>query len=107
MATYVLISGRLHRLEDQAAFEAAFEQVSRLLLSSVDGILRDELIHDSSDPYTYIMLSEWEDKQAWATWQRSPLHEQQVGHMQQYWQGQGVNFFESVFCVNRSVANLH
>jgi heme-degrading monooxygenase HmoA len=102
MATYVLVFGRLHNLEDKEAFEAAFEQVSRTVVSSAKGIIRDELIHDSSDPYAYIMLSEWESKNAWATWQNAPIHEIQVGSLRQYWQGQGVKVCNTVFCVEKA-----
>lgn len=102
MSTYVLVFGRLHRLEDKEAFEAAFEQVSRTIMGSVKGILRDELIHDSADPYAYIMLSEWEDRHAWATWQSAPIHEEQVGSMQQYWKGQGVKVCTTAFCVEKT-----
>ena len=35
MATYVLVFGRLHRLEDKEAFEAAFERVSRTIVGRV------------------------------------------------------------------------
>lgn len=102
MATYVLIFGKLHRLEDKAAFEAAFAKVSRTVVSSTPGILRDELISDSADPSAYIMMSIWESKEAWASWQRAPIHEEQVGSMQQYWQGQGVKIFNTVFVVANS-----
>lgn len=104
MATYVLVFGRLHRLEDQEKFEAAFEQVSRTVIASVPGIIRDELIHDSADPYSYIMLSQWESKEAWATWQSAPIHEEQVGGMPQYWQGQGVKILNTAFCVEREAS---
>jgi heme-degrading monooxygenase HmoA len=102
MATYVLVFGRLHRLEDKEAFEAAFEQVSRTVVGNVQGIVRDELIHDSNDPYAYVMLSQWKDKAAWATWQQASIHEEQVGSMQQYWQGQGVKIYTTVFCVDQA-----
>jgi heme-degrading monooxygenase HmoA len=99
MATYVLVFGKLHRLEEKEAFEATFEQVSRKVVSSTKGIIRDELIGDSSDPYAYIMLSEWESRDAWADWQRAPIHEEQVGSMKEYWQGQGVKIYTTAFCV--------
>lgn len=102
MATYVLVFGRLHRLEDKEAFESAFEQVSRTVVGSVKGIVCDKLIHDSADPFAYIMLSEWEDKKAWATWQSAPVHEMQVGAMRQYWQGQGVKICDTAFCVEKA-----
>lgn len=104
MVTYVLVFGKLHRLEDKEAFEAAFQQVSRVVVGTTKGIIRDELIHDSGDPSAYIMLSEWESKDAWATWQRAPIHEEQVGSMQQYWQGQGVKIYTTVFCVEKGDA---
>ena len=71
MATYVFVFGRLRRLEDKEIFEATFERVSREVVGSIKGIIRDELIGDSNDPSAYIMLSEWESKDAWATWQRA------------------------------------
>ncbi len=102
MATYVLVFGRLHRLEDKEAFESAFKQVSRTVVNSIKGIVRDELIHDSDDPYAYIMLSEWEDKNAWATWQSGSIHEMQVRAMRQYWKGQGVKICNTAFCVEKA-----
>ncbi len=102
MATYVLVFGKLHNLEDKAAFEAYFKQISQKVIASTSGIIRDELISDSSDPYAYIMLSEWESKDAWAAWQRAPIHEEQVGTMRLYWQGQGVRIFNTAFCVEKS-----
>jgi heme-degrading monooxygenase HmoA len=104
MSTYVLVFGKLHRLEDKESFEAAFQQVSRTVVSKTKGIIRDELIHDTSDPSAYIMLSVWESKDAWATWQRAPIHEEQVGSMQRYWQGQGVKIYTTVFCVEKGNA---
>jgi heme-degrading monooxygenase HmoA len=106
MATYVLVFGRLHQLEDQEAFEGAFEQVSRTVVGNIKGIIRDELIHDSNDPYAYIMLSEWEDKSAWAAWQQAPIHEEQVGNMQQYWKGQGVKICNTTFSVEKEQNQL-
>lgn len=101
MATYVLVYGKLHRLEDKEAFEAAFEQVSRTVVGNVKGIIRDELIQDSSDPSSYIMLSEWENKNAWASWQQAPIHEEQVGRMKEFWKGQGVKIFNTAFQVGK------
>ncbi len=106
MATHVLVFGRLHRLEEKEAFEAAFKQISKTVLNSVRGILRDELINDSNDPHGYILLSEWEDKDAWATWQRAPLHEEQVGLLKQYWQGQGVRICNTVYTIEQEPAGV-
>ncbi len=105
MATYVLVFGRLHRLEDKEVFEATFEQVSRTVVNSTRGIIRDELIQDSKDPYSYIMLSVWEDENAWATWQRAAIHETQVGVMQQYWRGQGVKIYTTAFRVEKALSH--
>ncbi len=102
MATYVCVFGRLHRLEEKEAFEAAFAQVSRTVLGSVDGILRDELINDTNDPYAYILMSVWQDKEAWAKWQRAPIHEEQVGLLQRYWKGQGVKVYHTVYTIEQA-----
>lgn len=102
MATYVLVFGKLHRLEDKEAFEKTFADVSRKVLSTTDGILRDELVQDTNDPYAYMLLSEWEDKDAWANWQSSPIHDEQVGGLQHYWKGQGVRIFSTVYCAERT-----
>ena len=102
MATHVLVFGRLHNLEDREAFEAAFEQVSRIVVHNAPGVVRDELIRDSDDPHAYIMLSEWESKEAWASWQKAPVHEEQVGGMRQYWKGQGVKICHTAFCVEKA-----
>lgn len=102
MATHVLVFGKLHRLEDKEVFEKTFADVSRKVLSTTAGILRDELVQDTNDPYAYMLHSEWEDKDAWTNWQSSPIHEEQVGGLQNYWKGQGVRIFSTVYCVERA-----
>ncbi|HET8911529.1 MAG TPA: antibiotic biosynthesis monooxygenase [Ktedonobacteraceae bacterium] len=102
MATYILVFGRVHQLDDKEAFESAFYEVSRMVVQNARGIIRDELIHDSDDPHAYIMLSEWESKEAWAEWQRAPVHEEQVGGMKKYWKGQGVRICNTAFIVEKA-----
>ena len=104
MATYVLVFGRIHQLDDKEAFEAAFHEVSSTVVQNAKGVIRDVLIHDSNDPYAYIMLSEWESKDAWALWQQAPIHEEQVGGMKKYWKGQGVKICSTAFSVEKAGA---
>lgn len=101
MATYVLVFGRLRRLEDREVFEHTFAEVSQKVLSTTYGILRDELVRDSNDPYAYMLLSEWEDRDCWANWQSSPIHAEQVDVLQDYWKGQGVKVLTTVYSIER------
>lgn len=102
MTTHIMIFGRLRNSTDDTAFEAASPQVSRTIFRSTSDILSDELARDIHDPDSYILLSQWKSKEAWASWQRSPLHEQQVAPLQRYWTGQGVRIYESVFALDTS-----
>ena len=99
MATHVLVFGKLHRLEDKEVFEKTFADVSRRVINTTHGILRDELVQDSNDPSAYMLLSEWEDRDDWANWQSSPIHDEQVGILQSYWKGQGVRIFTTVYSI--------
>lgn len=97
MTIRVMIVGKLKREEDRAAFETAFEEVSRTLLKSTAGIVSDELVRDSRDPLTYILLSEWEDNDTLSTWQETNIHEQPLAPIQRYWTGQTLQVGEEVY----------
>src|SRR5687768_18192883 len=44
--------------------------------SAFKGHLRDELLKDDSEPGSYILLSEWESKEAFLAWEDAPIHMQ-------------------------------
>lgn len=84
----VMVHGKLNQLTDQEAFEAAFTQVS----SSVQGTpghVKDELLRDTSEPGTYILMSEWLSKEEFLNWELSPIHMQKTLPMRSYWKGVG------------------
>jgi heme-degrading monooxygenase HmoA len=72
---------------EQAAFEAAFAEVTRKVKGTA-GHIRDELLHDTNDPESYILLSEWESKAAFLAWEDAPVHKQTTTPMRPYWAGQ-------------------
>ncbi|GHO65447.1 hypothetical protein KSC_043390 [Ktedonobacter sp. SOSP1-52] len=84
------------------AFEAAFEEVTRQVKGTA-GHIRDELLHQADDPNRYILLSEWESRQAFLAWEDAPIHRQTTTPMRPYWAGRverkiydvTVNFYSS------------
>lgn len=84
----VMVYGKLNQLTDQEAFEAAFTTVS----SSVQGTpghVKDELLRDTSEPGSYILMSEWLSKEEFLNWELSPIHMQKTLPMRPYWKGVG------------------
>ncbi|MCW2691169.1 MAG: hypothetical protein JWR37_6059 [Mycobacterium sp.] len=43
-------------------------------LSGTAGLLRNELLRDTFDPARFIVLSEWEDRDAFGAWERGSSH---------------------------------
>lgn len=83
-----MVHGRLNQPAESAAFEAAFATVS----SSVQGTpghVKDELLRDAGDPTAYILMSEWISKEAFLSWEQSPIHMQKTLPMRPYWKGEG------------------
>jgi heme-degrading monooxygenase HmoA len=87
----------------EAAFEAAYQEVTRKV-KGTPGHLRDELLRDTGEPFPYgppelakphvpgdpisfILLSEWESKEAFLAWERDPIHMQTTTPMRPYWHG--------------------
>jgi|ERR1700733_9736002 heme oxygenase (mycobilin-producing) len=75
------------RESDRAAFEAAYAEVTAKV-KGTPGHIRDELLNDESDPSAYILLSEWESKQAFQAWEDAPIHRQITTPMRPFWSGQ-------------------
>jgi heme-degrading monooxygenase HmoA len=67
-------------------FEAAFEQV-RQNVAGTPGHLGDELLHSTTDPNAYILLSRWESREQFLTWEDAPIHRQLTVPMRPYWSG--------------------
>ena len=84
----VMVFGRLNRLEDRKAFEAAFTEVSTSV-KGTPGHIMDELLHDAGDPNVYILMSEWASKEQFLSWEQSPIHMRKTLPMRPYWKGVG------------------
>ena len=88
MTVRVMVFGRLHRSEDRDAFEAAITEVSRSI-EGTTGYIKDELLRDPGDPDAYIMMSDWASRDAFLSWEQSPIHMRKTLPMRPYWKGVG------------------
>lgn len=84
----VMVYGRLNQAADPAAFESAFATVSSNV-QGTPGHVKDELLRDMNDPNAYILMSEWASKEAFLSWEQSPIHMQKTLPMRPYWKGEG------------------
>jgi heme-degrading monooxygenase HmoA len=85
MATRVMVFAKIKPGEEKA-FEEAYAEVSRKV-KGTPGHLRDELLRDATDPSSYILLAEWESKEAFLAWEDAPIHRQTTGPMNPHWEG--------------------
>jgi heme-degrading monooxygenase HmoA len=72
--------------DDRPAFEKAFASVSAAVRGT-PGHLRDELLRSEDDPGAYVLLSEWESREAFLAWEDAPVHREATTPMRPYWQG--------------------
>ena len=85
MAVRVMVLAHI-RDEDAEAFEAAFAEVTRKVRGT-PGHRGDELLRSASEPGCYILLSEWESREAFVAWEDAPIHRQTTTPMRPYWSG--------------------
>jgi heme-degrading monooxygenase HmoA len=85
MAARVMVFAKI-KPGEEAAFEAAYQEVTRKV-KGTPGHLRDELLRDTSEPGSYILLSEWESKEVFLAWENAPIHMQTTTPMRPYWAG--------------------
>jgi heme-degrading monooxygenase HmoA len=69
-----------------AEFEAAYTKVAAQVLGT-PGHVRDELLRDESRPGGYVLLSEWESREAFLAWEDAPVHRETTTPMRPYWTG--------------------
>jgi heme-degrading monooxygenase HmoA len=72
--------------DDRLAFEEAFAAVSRTVRGT-PGHITDELLRSEDDPGAYILLSEWESREAFLAWEDAPVHREATTPMRPFWQG--------------------
>jgi heme oxygenase (mycobilin-producing) len=91
MAARVMVFANINR-GDEEAFEAAYAQVTATVKGTA-GHLGDELLRrneppdDENAPRSYILLSEWESKDAFLAWENAPVHTEKRNPMTPYWTG--------------------
>src|SRR5690242_3753485 len=91
MAARVMVFAKINR-GDEDAFETAYAQVTASV-KGTPGHVADELLRrneppDGDDePRTYILLSEWESKEAFLAWENAPVHTEKRNPMTPYWSG--------------------
>jgi heme-degrading monooxygenase HmoA len=77
---------------DEEAFEAAYAEVTAKV-QGTKGHIADELLRRAQppdpegEPQTYILLSEWESKDAFLAWEDAAIHMQTTTPMRPYWAG--------------------
>ena len=71
---------------DHRAFEDAFTTVSSRVRGT-PGHVRDELLRSEDDPGAYVLLSEWESREAFLAWEDAPVHREATTPMRPFWRG--------------------
>jgi heme oxygenase (mycobilin-producing) len=91
MPARVMVFAKIDRGNEEA-FEQAYADVTAKV-QGTKGHIADELLRraepadDEDGPRTYILLSEWESKEAFLGWEHDPIHMQTTTPMRPYWSG--------------------
>ena len=91
MAARMMVFAKIKRGDEQA-FEAAYAEVTAKV-KGTQGHIADELLRQAEppnadgEPRTYILLSEWESKEAFLGWEDDPIHMATTTPMRPYWAG--------------------
>ena len=71
---------------DEEAFERAFAEVAARM-KGTPGHIRDELLRDTRDPQSYVLVGEWTSREEFQAWFDAPEHQGTTTPMRQYWAG--------------------
>ena len=85
MAIRVMVFAKI-KPGEEAAFEAAYAEVTRKVKGTA-GHVKDELLRSDSEPGSYILLSEWQSKEAFLAWEDAPIHMNTTTPMRPHWAG--------------------
>jgi heme-degrading monooxygenase HmoA len=85
MAARVMVFAKIKPGEEEK-FEEAYKEVTAKV-KGTPGHINDELLRDDEDPSAYILLSEWESKEAFLGWEDAPIHMGTTTPMRPYWAG--------------------
>ncbi len=84
MAVRVMVIGRAREGHEED-LERAFGEVTSAV-QGTPGLLRDEMLKSEADPLDYIILSEWESRDAFLAWEKAPVHMQSTTPMRDFWE---------------------
>jgi heme oxygenase (mycobilin-producing) len=85
MAARVMVFAKIKEGEGEQ-FERAYAEVTSKV-KGTKGHIADELLRRDDDPNAYILLSEWESKDAFLAWEDAPIHMNTTTPMRPYWAG--------------------
>jgi len=71
---------------DEEAFEEAFAAVAAGM-KGTPGHIRDELLRDTRNPSSYVLVGEWTSVKDFMAWFDDPKHPQMTAAMHEYWAG--------------------
>jgi heme-degrading monooxygenase HmoA len=81
----VLVFAKAEQNEQQA-IAAAYHEISEHL-KNTPGLLSNELLHSTSDPSNYVVMSEWESLEAFQVWEAGPVHRNATAPLRKYLTG--------------------
>jgi heme-degrading monooxygenase HmoA len=70
----------------ESAFESAYADVYREVRGT-PGLIDGELLRDTGQQGSYILLSEWESEAAFLAWENDPIHRGTTTPMRPHWAG--------------------
>ena len=85
MAARVMVFAKIKEGEYDK-FEKAYAEVTSKV-KGTPGHIADELLQRDDEPGSYILLSEWESKEAFLAWEDAPIHMNTTTPMRPYWAG--------------------
>jgi len=85
MNARVMVFAKIKEGEGEA-FERAYAEVTSKV-KGTKGHIADELLRRTDEPNSYILLSEWESREAFLAWEDAPIHMNTTTPMRPYWAG--------------------
>lgn len=85
MSVRVLVLTEIEPGNEQA-FEQAFSNVAAGMKGTA-GHIRDELLRDTRNASSYVLVGEWTSIDEFMAWFNDPKHPEMTSEMHQYWAG--------------------
>lgn len=85
MPTRMLLFATIHE-DKEHEFEAAFAEVRRHV-ATVGGHINDQLLRQRDQPGRYLLISDWESRDACVGWLESDAHQEMTAPMHPYFAG--------------------